>query len=301
MNAKHSTQPLLRQEGACSFWRTSVKCYRGRIEKLTTVIKCVMQYFNLPPQSSVYLLLLCSVWACLSGCAGRERASTADEYLRLGDRQNSRNRPQQARELYQELLDKFPESHHRAVAQLNIAESLYREKDYIEARFEYEKFLELHPAHPLASQAKYQIGLCHVQQLQHYDRDQRHTEAALQAFRRLRREHPQDPLIPDTTGHIRVLRQRLAAHEMSVARFYYKKGAYHAAIGRLLSLVQIYSSSPDLDEALFLLGSSYRAEENFVKAQQVFRTLVDRFPTSTYTSRSRAQLRQLPETGIVLQ
>lgn len=261
----------------------------------------VKQHFNTPPNHCVYLLLLCGVWVFLSGCASKQRASTADEYLRLGDRQSSQNRPQQAREFYQELLDRFPESHHRAVAQFNIAESLYGEKDYIEALFEYEKFLELHPAHPLASQAKYQIGLCHVQQLQHYDRDQRHTEAALQAFRRLRRQHPQDPLIPDTTNHIRVLRQRLAAHEMSVARFYYKKGAYHAAIGRLLNLIQVYPNSPDLDEALFLLGASYRAEENFVKAQHVFRTLVDRFPTSSYISRSRAQLRQLPETGIVLQ
>ncbi len=261
----------------------------------------VMQPLNTSPTYRVYVLLFCVVLTCLSGCAGKPKASTADEYLSLGDSQSSRNRPQQARELYQELLDKFPESHLRAVAQFNIAESLYREKDYIEALFEYEKFLELHPAHPLASQAKYQIGLCHVQQLQHHDRDQRHTEAALQAFRRLRRQHPQDPLIPDTANHIRILRQRLAAHEMSVARFYYKKGAYHAAIGRLLNLVQVYPNSPDLDEALFLLGASYRAEENFVKAQQVFRTLVDRFPTSSYISRSRAQLRQLPDTGIVLQ
>lgn len=260
-----------------------------------------MRHFNPLPQYGFYVLLLCGVWACLSGCAGKQRADTADDYLRLGGRQSSRNRPQQAREFYQELLDRFPESHHRAVAQFNIAESLYREREYIEARFEYEKFLELHPAHPLASQAQYQIGLCHVQQLQHHDRDQRHTEAALQAFRRLRRQHPQDPLIPDTTNHIRALRERLTAHEMSVARFYYKKGAYHAAIGRLLNLVQVYPSSPDLDEALFMLGASYRAEENFVKAQHVFRTLVDRFPSSSYISRSRAQLRQLPETGIVLQ
>ncbi len=249
----------------------------------------------------VYSFLCCVIWAFLSACAKSPGGLTADEYLRLGDTQSSRNRQQKAREYYQELLTNFPESHHRAVAQFNIAETLYREKEYIEARFEYEKFLELHPAHGLAGQAQYQIGLCHVRQMRRYDRDQHQTRAALLAFRTMRRQHPQHPLVPDAEDHIRRLRQRLAAHEMSVARFYYNKRSYHAAIGRLLNLVQAYPQAPNLDEALFLLGASYRAEENFVKAQQVFRTLVDRFPTSSYISRSRAQLRRLPDTGIVLQ
>ncbi len=265
------------------------------------VINLVMQQLDMPSNYRLYLFLLCGVLAFLSGCAKSQRALTADEYLRLGDSQSSRNRQQKAREYYQELLEQFPESHHRAVAQFNIAESLYREKEYLEARFEYEKFLELHPAHALAGHAQYRIGLCHVQQIRRHDRDQQHTQEALRAFRLLRRKHPQNPLVPEAVDHIRRLRQHLADHEMSVARFYYHKRAYHAAIGRLLNLVQVYPQSPNLDEALFLLGASYRAEENFVKAQQVFRTLVDRFPTSSYISRSRAQLRRLPDTGIVLQ
>ncbi|ETX06216.1 MAG: hypothetical protein ETSY2_18450, partial [Candidatus Entotheonella gemina] len=283
------------------FYRTAVQCYTRGDEQLQPVINLVMRQSNMLPKYRNYLLLLCGIWVCLSGCAKSKSGLTADEYLRLGDTQSSRNRQQKAREYYQELLTNFPESHHRAVAQFNIAETLFREKEYIEARFEYEKFLELHPAHGLAGQAQYQIGLCYVKQMRHYDRDQAHTRAALKAFRTLRRQHPQHPLIPDAEDHIRRLRRRLAAHEMSVARFYYNKRAYHAAIGRLLNLVQVYPQAPDLDEALFLLGASYRAEENFVKAQQVFRTLVDRFPTSSYISRSRAQLRQLPDTGIVLQ
>jgi outer membrane protein assembly factor BamD len=260
-----------------------------------------MQHVMTPSNYRLYLFLLCGVWALLNGCAKSQSALTADEYLHLGETQSGRNRQQKAREYYQELLNKYPESHHRAVAQFNIAESLYREKEYLEARFEYEKFMELYPANALAGQAQYQIAMCHMQQMRHHDRDQQHTREALQAFRTLRRNYPQNPLIPDAEDHIRELRQRLAAHEMSVAQFYYHKRAYQAAIGRLLNLVQVYPQAPDLDEALFLLGTSYREEENFIKAQQVFRTLIDRFPTSSYVSRSRAQLRQLPDTGIVLQ
>jgi outer membrane protein assembly factor BamD len=237
----------------------------------------------------------------LFGCAGKEKPTTPEDYMRIGSQQSADKQQQHARETYQGLLEKFPESTHRAQAQFSIADSLYQEKNYLEARFEYQKFLELHPAHPLASRAQYQIAMCSLQQVQHHDRDQHHTQEALRAFRQLRRAYPQDELIPQAEAHVRNLRQRLANHELAVARFYYRKGAYHAAIGRLLNLIQVYPTLPDLDAALYILAKSYYAEENFAKAQRVFRTLVDRFPASSYVSRSRAQLRQLPATRITLQ
>ena len=86
-----------------------------------------------------------------------------------------------------------------------------------------------------------------------------------------------------------------------VARFYYKKGAYHAAIGRLLNLIQVYPDLPELDAALYMLADSYRAEENYVKAQRVLRLLIEQFPTSKYLARARAALNKFPETGITLQ
>ena len=143
--------------------------------------------------------------------------------------------------------------------------------------------------------------MCSLQQVQHHDRDQHHTQDALRAFRKLRRTYPQDELARESEAHLRSLRQRLADHELAVARFYYHKGAYQASIGRLLNLIQVYPTSPDLDAALYMLAESYRIEENFTKAQRVFRTLVDRFPNSSYVSRSRTQLRRLPTTGITVQ
>ena len=259
----------------------------------------ILKPYDLIRYSLVALFLLSALW--LSGCKAKDSLDTPEDYLRQGDKYRTGNQQRQARQAYQNLLEKFPESRQKAEAQFHIADSLYQERNYLEARFEYQKFLELHPAHALASQAQYQIAMCSLQQVQHHDRDQFQTQEALSAFRTFRRTYPQDSQVPQAEAHVRGLRQRLADHELSVARFYYRKGAYHAAIGRLLNLIQVYPTSPDLDHALFMLAKSYAAEENFIKAQRVFRTLVDRFPTSTYVSRSRAQLRQLPTTGITQQ
>ena len=237
----------------------------------------------------------------LSGCAPKQQPQTVEEFMQLGDRQLGRKRGDQARQYYQQVLDKFPASEYQVQAQFNIAESLYREANYLEASFEYKKFLELFPTHSLASRAQFQLGMCSLEEVQRFDPDQRKTRDALRAFRRFRRQYPQDSFMPEVEARIRFLRARLAQHEFAVARFYHRKKAYHAAISRLLNLIQVYPNMPALDHALYMLADSYRAEENYVKAQRVLRLLVDHFPTSAYLSRARTQLRTLPETGVTLQ
>ena len=237
------------------------------------------------------------VIGCLvgNGCASKkEPAKTAEEYMRLGNTQLGRNRESQARQYFEKVLEEYPDSEMKAQAQMKVAESLYREGNYLEARFEYQKFLELYPLHPLASRAQFQIGMCSLQDMNTFDRDQRRTKEALQAFRTFRQKYPQDALMPLAEDHIQALRRRLADHEFAIARFYYEKGAYHAAIGRFLNLLQVYPDMTNLDVALYMLADSYRTEENYEKTRSVLQVLVDRFTTSQYGTRARAELAKLP-------
>ena len=236
-----------------------------------------------------------------SGCAKKEQPQTPEDYLRLGDQALGSKRETQARKYYEQLLEQHPDSDLKAQAQFKIADALYRERNYLEARFEYQKFLELYPLHPLASRAQFQLGMCSLQTVQTFDRAQQHTREALQAFRLFRSKYPQDPLVAQAEEHIQSLRRRLADHEFAVARFYYRKGAHQAAIGRFLNLIQVYPETPDIDEALYMLADSYREEENYVKARGVLQMLAERFPTSKYLARARTQLRTLPQTGITIQ
>jgi outer membrane protein assembly factor BamD len=235
------------------------------------------------------------------GCTKKEQPQTPEDYLRLGDQALGSKRETQARRYYEQLLEQHPDSDLKAQAQFKIADALYRERNYLEARFEYQKFLELYPLHPLASRAQFQLGMCSLQTVQTFDRAQQHTREALQAFRLFRSKYPQDLLVAQAEEHIQALRRRLAAHEFAVARFYYRKGAHQATIGRLLNLIQVYPDTAGIDEALYMLADSYRGEENYVKAHSMLQLLVERFPASPYLARARAQLRTLPQTGITVQ
>lgn len=248
--------------------------------------------------SALLLVLGGLLWG---GCAKKEQPQTPEDYLRLGDQALRSRRETQARQYYEQLLEHHPDSDLKAQAQFKIADALYRERNYLEARFEYQKFLELYPLHPLASRAQFQLGMCSLQTVQTFDRAQQHTREALQAFRLFRSKYPQDPLVAQAEEHIQALRRRLAEHEFAVARFYYRKGAYHAAIGRLLNLIQVYPDTPEIEEALYMLADSYRQEENYVKARSVLQVLTERFPSSKYLARAQTQLRTMPQTGITIQ
>ena len=49
----------------------------------------------------------------------------------------------------------------------------------------------------------------------------------------------------------------LAAYEVHVARYYFRRGAYVAAANRAQQTVQEFQDSPATEEALFILAKSY--------------------------------------------
>src|SRR5437867_944445 len=107
---------------------------------------------------------------------------------------------------------------------------------------------------------------------------QKRDAQARKYYTQLIEQYPDSDLKAQAEEHIKFLRQRLAEHEFAVGRFYYRKGAYHAAIGRFLNLIQVYPDTPDIDAALYMLADSYHAEENYVKAHGVLQLLMERFP-----------------------
>ena len=49
----------------------------------------------------------------------------------------------------------------------------------------------------------------------------------------------------------------LAAYEVHVARYYFRRGAYVAAVNRAQQAVQEFQQSPAAEEALFIMAQSY--------------------------------------------
>jgi outer membrane protein assembly factor BamD len=181
----------------------------------------------------------------------------------------------------------------RELARRKYAKAEYGDKRYEEAKFQYRRFLELFPASPEAAKAQFNSAMCSFLRVKTIDRDQSTTQEAVQEFQRLIQSYPRSVYVDEAKEKLAEGRERLAAYELYVGRFYYGQRAYPAAIGRFEGLLKVYPEVSFADEVLFLLGNAYVRSDNPQEATSVFDALVQRYPQSRYANQAKARLASL--------
>ncbi len=133
-------------------------------------------------------------------------------------------------------------------------EEFHRKGDYAAAVLEYQRFLEIQPEHEWAPYAQYQLGMSYLRQASTIDRDIQPLRDALHTFERFADRFPDSPYLPQARAHVAEIRERLAARELYVGRFYYKKEAYPAARERFEDLLREYPDTPPAGWGKLYLG-----------------------------------------------
>ena len=114
------------------------------------------------------------------------------------------------------------------------------------------------------------------------DRDPKSSRESFSAFKEVITRFPDSRYAPDAMLRMRYLVNALASHEVHVARYYMKRGAYLAAANRAQSAIRNYSQAPATEEAVFVLVLAYdRLGMNDLRdaADRVMRA---NFPDSRY-------------------
>lgn len=275
---------------------------------MATALLLIGTPFMKPPPPAIRLMRPSRV-ACVlgllaftaSGCAffqGDEPGPTHPMALMsIGREKLAAKRYSEAKQQFQRVLETTPDNELRLEALINLADTLYKNREYEEARFQYRKFLELFPLHSLAPKAQFQLAMSSFAEIKTADRDQAVTLEALRQFDRFLQAYPDHPFAPEAKERRAFCTAQLANHDLVVSRFYYKQGKYHSAITRLSSLLEQYPAFPGSDEALYLLGQSYRREESIEKAQAAFARLVNEHPKSRYASSAKRALAKWRKRG----
>jgi outer membrane protein assembly factor BamD len=193
---------------------------------------------------------------------------------------------EKARKAYQEIQEKSPDRSYDADIMLRVADTYYGEEKYDEAQVEYQAFLNFHPVHRDAPYAQFQIALCSFKQLSTIDRDPEITRAALKEFEKLLSKYPKAPYVEQAKKYAAICRDRLAEYELYVARFYYKKGSYKSALGRLEGILKNYPSSLSEKDTLYYLGLAYKETGERAKALDALETLARKYPSMSETAGS---------------
>jgi outer membrane protein assembly factor BamD len=234
----------------------------------------------------------------LSGCAsfGKEVDETAgwsaQQIYRDAKENLDGGNYQKAIQQYERLQARFPFGRFAQQAEIEIAYAHYKQNDVEATVAATDRFIKLHPENPAVDYAYYLKGLVHFNQdvgiigrfsgQDQAERDPKAARDSFDAFRELSTRYPNSKYTPDAIDRMKYLVNLLAAHEVRVADFYYRRTAYVAASGRARYALQTYPQTPAVEEALFIMVKSYDALNMPELRDDAERVLRTNFPDSNY-------------------
>jgi len=205
----------------------------------------------------------------------------------------------QAIKLYETLESRYPYGRYAQQAQIEVAYAYFKQAEPASASAAIDRFLKLHPNHPNADYARYLKGLVWFNEDQGLlgkiadqdptERDPRAARDSFDSFKELVKSFPDSKYAPDALQRMRYLVNALAAHEVHVARYYMKRGAYVAAANRAQNAVKEYPQAPATEEALFILVKAYDALQMNDLRDDADRVLKKNFPDSGYLKKGLGQ------------
>ncbi|MES9934839.1 MAG: outer membrane protein assembly factor BamD [Sedimenticola sp.] len=168
---------------------------------------------------------------------------------------------------YEGLEARYPFGRYAMQAQLDVAYAYYKNLEYESALAAADRFIKLHPRNPFVDYAYYLKGIINFNRnigfLSRFvptdtsQRDPGTTFDAFNDFAELVRLFPDSEYAEDARKRLVYLRNNLAMHDVHVARYYMKRGAYLAAANRCVNVVEKYQRTPAVKEALITMIDAY--------------------------------------------
>jgi len=158
----------------------------------------------------------------------------------------------------------------------------YRQGNYDDAIASAKRYLTLYPSTEDAPYAEYIIGLSYYRQIKDVTQDQKEARQTIQAMQDLVQRWPDSEYVEDAKAKIRFANDQLAGKEMQIGRYYLERREYIAAIKRFRTVVETYSNTRHIEEALARLTEAYYAMGLTDEAQTAAAVLGTNYPESQW-------------------
>ncbi len=216
-------------------------------------------------QSARIALVAMACVVALSACAGNKKSKPHLAYLErpvellyaTGANRLDRRQWNQAVGYFQEVERQHPYSEWSRRSILMQAYAHYQSNDYPEAVGDAERFIQLYPGNPTAAYAHYIKAICYFEQIVDVNRDQAATGQALDSLRSVVQRYPRSEYAQDSRLKIDMVNDQLAGKEMTVGRWYLRSGDTLSAANRFRTVVDRYQTTTHTPEALYRLVEAY--------------------------------------------
>ena len=150
-----------------------------------------------------------------------------------------------------ELL--YPQSQWAPKAALMAGYTYYSDNYYGDAIFEIERYLKTYPNHKNVDYGHFLLAMCYYETIIDEKRDLEPLLKAKRKFEFVMNNFPNTDFSMDAKFKLGVISDKLAAKQMYIAKHYLKKEKWIAAINRYKNIVEDYSTTIYVEEALHRL------------------------------------------------
>ena len=190
------------------------------------------------------------------------------------------------------LERQHPYSEYNEKAKLMEVYASYRIGKFDDAILAADRYMALFPSSDQTAYVLFLKGTAYFAQITDITRDQEISQNAIDTYTLLIANYPNSDYAKDARDKMVIAVDQLAGKEMSVGRYYEGNGQYAAAINRFRSVVDKYQTSTHIEEALFRLTEGYLALGLIGEAQTAAAVLGHNYPSSSWYKESFALLQK---------
>ncbi len=259
-------------------------------------------------RNSVRATVTCLSLMALSACGGSTgtlfgeskppiETQSPQDIFADAQKELAKKNHRRAAKMFDELERLHPYSDLSKKAMLLSAYSSYEAAEYDDAVTSAQRYVGFFPSDDQTDYARYIVAQSYYEQIVDVGRDQGITEDALSAFRELVARHPDSDYVDDARLKMDTALDQLSGKEMTIGRYYLKRGDYLAAINRFQTVVKQYDTTSHVQEALHRLVEANLALGLVGEAKSAGAVLGHNYPGSEWYANSYAML---TESGAVV-
>tara|TARA_B100000035_G_scaffold315077_1_gene333792 strand:- start:2795 stop:3634 length:840 start_codon:yes stop_codon:yes gene_type:complete len=198
----------------------------------------------------------------------------------------------QAVAIFEMLEARFPFSTYAQQSILDLAFAYYDFGQKDEAIAECDRFIDLYPNHSSLDYAYYLRALSNLEKEQPFFQEILGQDISKYDVSRLKRAYDDFLVISnrfkgskyadDAENRLVFLRNNMARHEVYIANYYFKRGAFVASSERAKYMLEMYPGAPSTEDALVVLVGSYNKLGSKDLALESAKVLVTNFSDYSY-------------------
>lgn len=240
-------------------------------------------------------LLIVVVSLALSACAGKPTqpdpsTQTAQAMYQQAKEVLDNGLYNRAVELLQAVESRYPFGPLARQVQLDLIYAYYKSGNLPQALASIDRFIRLNPNQPDLDYVYYMRGLANLKAdenafqeffgVDRADRDLSSTRQAFDDFKVLVTNYPASKYSSEAKKRMVQIKDTLARHELMIADYYMRRGAFLAAANRGKYVVEYYRDSPHVEQALEVMVESYDKLGLEKLKTDTFKVLKHNFPAN---------------------